>query len=430
MNRSESSPVEFSSGYVIGEDYLYGIMIYLVIIILSLLLSFFFSGTETAFVSVNKVRIEVWKRQNYRFVGLILRFMEHPERFLYTTLIGNNIANIAFASFATIYLNLYLKPHVTWLLIVIISVLLGEIIPKTLFRVLADWVVRKVSPLLEFFYWMFSPLIFTISKISEMLISLLGHRKDELHTFFSQKDIDLLLHKSQAMVKQNNIVEGEFLSAVLKLKKQKVREVMVPRTEIIAVPNTISIKELAEIFTKTGVTKIPVYEGSLDSIVGVVFLKELFLQPQNFQEIIREVLFVPETKLCSELLSEFKTNNISIAVVIDEYGGTAGLVTTEDLVEELFGEIEDEHDVPENWIVKDKTNPRVYRVNARVEIEKLNEELNIQLPEGDYETLAGFLLTRLGYIPRPGEVVEYNGITFEVTRATRRKVQWVKVTLP
>ncbi len=405
-------------------------MIYIFIILISLLLSFFFSGTETAFVTVNRVRVEVWRRQQYRFVGLIMRFLKHPERFLYTTLIGNNIANVAFASFATVYLNLYLKAHITWLIIVAASLLLGEIIPKTLFRVLADWIVKKVTPILEVFYWILLPFIFTISKISEVVLALLGYQREDLREFFSKKDLEVLLHKSQTLVKHNHVVEGEFLQAIFNLKRLRVREVMVPRTEIIAVPNNISVKKLIQVFTKNGVTKIPVYEKNLDNIIGVVFLKDLFTQTENFQDLIHEVLFVPETKSCSELLSEFKQNNISIAIVIDEYGGTAGLVTTEDLVEELFGEIEDEYDVPENWVIQDKTDPRVYRVNARVEIEKLNEELNIHLPEGDYETLAGFLLSQLGNIPRAGKTFEYNGILFEVTRATRRKIQRVKIMLP
>ncbi len=405
-------------------------MIYIFIIVISLLLSFFFAGTETAFVTVNKVRVEVWRRQQHRFVGFILRFLKHPERFLYTTLIGNNIANIAFASFATVYLNLYLKAHVTWFIIVGASLLLGEIIPKTLFRVLADWIVKKVAPLLEIFYWILLPFIYTISKISEAVLGVLGYEGEDLREFFSKKDLEVLLHKSQTLVKHNHREEGKFLQAIFNLKRLRVREVMVPRTEIIAVPNNIPVKKLFQVFTKNRVTKIPVYEANLDNIIGVIYLKDLFSQPEDFHDLIHEVLFVPETKSCSELLSEFKQNNISIAIVIDEYGGTAGLVTTEDLVEELFGEIEDEYDVPENWVIQDKTDPRVYRVNARVEIEKLNEELNIGLPEGDYETLAGFLLSQIGDIPHAGETFEYHGILFEITRATRRKIQRVKITLP
>lgn len=405
-------------------------MTYLFIIIISLILSFFFSGTETAFVSVNKVRVEVWRRQKIRFYKIILRFIEHPERFLYTTLIGNNIANIAFASYATIYFNRYLEPHYTWLLIVAASVLLGEIIPKTLFRFLADWVVRKVSVLLEFFHYLFLPFSLLTNFISHLLLKLMGHKEEELDTFFSQKDIELLLHKSQTMVRLNHEMEGEYFTGLLRLRNLKVREVMVPRTEMIAVPDTISIEELIEVMSRKGVTRVPVYKEELDNIVGVVFLKDLFQEPQSLEEIIKKPYLVPETKPCIRLLSEFRDTQNTIAIVFDEYGGIVGLVTLEDLVEELFGEIEDEFDTRTKMVVQDKDNPREYWVNARIEIEKFNEEIPVELPEGEYETLAGFLLTQFGKIPRRGDKLEYQGVIFEINSADRQRIKSVKVILP
>ncbi|MBN2365246.1 MAG: CBS domain-containing protein, partial [Calditrichaeota bacterium] len=175
-------------------------------------------------------------------------------------------------------------------------------------------------------------------------------------------------------------------------------------------------------------TKIPVYHESLDDIIGVVYLKDLFLQPENLKMIIRDVMFIPETKRSLSLLRSFKKKNTSIAIVIDEYGGTAGLVTTEDLIEELVGEIIDEYDAAEIHVRKIKDN--IFSVNARIEPEQLKEEIGVEIPEGEYDTLAGFILNYLGHIPKREESFEYNGIRFEVTRASRRKVDWVRLILP
>lgn len=183
-----------------------------------------------------------------------------------------------------------------------------------------------------------------------------------------------------------------------------------------------------QIFQKTGLTKIPVYRKNLDDIIGVVFLKDLFLKPESVKSIIREVMFVPETKRSLSLLRNFKQKNTSIAIVIDEYGGTAGLVTTEDLIEELVGEIIDEYDEAEIHIRKIDEN--IFSVNARIEPEVLKEEIGVEIPEGEYDTLAGFILNHLGHIPKREESFEYNGIKFVITRATRRKVDWVRIILP
>jgi len=401
---------------------------YLTVIVISLILSFYFSGTETAFVSVNKVRIELWRRQRIRAAQLIYHFLKKPERFLYTTLVGNNIFNVAFASFATIYFNQYLNPKLTWLGILLLTIFLGEIIPKTLFRSLADWVVRGAVYPLAVFYRLFYPFILIVSSISDVFLRLFGIERGELQRFFSKKDVEILLQQSQDMVRQIPRRESEFLRRILKMRELRVRDAMIPRTEIVAVPESMSLKEVGEVFTKYGFTRLPVYSGTLDHVVGVVFLKDLFQQPRRLKEIVRPIMMVPDSKRVLELLSGFQENNTSIAIVVDEYGGTAGLVTTEDLVEELFGEIQDEYDTAPTLIRK--LNEFTYSVNARIEIKQLNRELGIQLPEGRYETLAGFLLYHLRHIPRRDEVLEFQQIKLIITRATRRKIEWVKIVLP
>ncbi len=392
------------------------------------MLSFYFSGTETAFVSANRVRVELWRRHQKKVATIILGFLKKPEKLLYTTLVGNNIFNIAFATYATVYFNNYFNPTESWLIILFFTLFVGEIIPKTIFRSLADWVVRWSAYPLNFFFYLFFPFIWVVSKISEALLNFVGLSKSELESFFSKKDIEILLHESQDMASLKDRQEKEILGRVLHLREMKVRDAMVPRTDIVAVPENISIRELIKVFQESGHTKLPVYQGNLDNIIGVIFLKDLFLQPKSVQEIIRPIMMIPETKRASELLKEFRENNATIAIVIDEYGGTAGLVTDEDLIEELFGEIEDEYDLQE--VLYRRINSKTYSVSARIEIDKLNEELGLNLPEGDYETLGGFLLYHMGHIPRRDETFEFQGIKFIITKATRRKIEWVKIIIP
>lgn len=402
-------------------------MIEISIIIVSLILTFYFSGTETAFISVNRVRIELWRRRKSRVAGVIASFLMKPEKFIYTTLIGNNIANVAFASYATIYFHRYMNDTLTWIIITGITILLGEIIPKTLFRSLADWVIKKVALILYSFYIIFQPAIWIISYISTGILKIFRYSKNDLTTFFSKKDINILIRESRKYAGLE-AEESKILARLFNLRQLKVRDSMIPRTEIVAVEENSTIADLIAIFLKSGFTKIPVYRNSLDEIIGIVFLKDLFLEPASIKDITRDIMFVPETKGILQMLRDFRKKKTTISIVVDEYGGTAGLVTTEDLIEELVGEIVDEFDATTSLIRHLKEN--LYSVNTRIEPEELKNELGIELPEGSYETLAGFILSHLGHIPKRDESFEFNGIKFTVSRATRRKVDWVKIQFP
>jgi len=395
------------------------------IIIISLAMSFFFAGTETAFIAVNKVRVEVWRRSGENFARVLYEFLQKPERFLYTTLIGNNIFNVAFATYATIYFNRFIRPELPWVLVVSLTLIVGELIPKTVFRSMADWVVQKIAYPLRFFYQLFRPLIFVISKISELLLSLFGYQRDALDRFFSEQDIEVLINESPERVKGIDAEEEIFVSGVLSLRELRVRDAMVSRTEMVAVADTISIAELKLVFVRNGFTKIPVFQGTVDNFVGVVFAKDLLLRPISFEDVVRPVVYVPETKRCSVLLSEFRSKYNSLAIVIDEYGGTAGLITTEDLVEVLFGEIEDEYDAEQKWFRK--INEHTLRFDARVELEKLRELYDVDLPEGEYETLAGFLISQLDCIPQVGATFSFDTLKFLVTEGSRRRVEQVDI---
>ena len=397
---------------------------YLTIIIVSLLMSFYFSGTETAFVSLNKVRVELWRRQKRRIAKIVYPFIQKPEKFIYTTLIGNNIFNVAFASLATLYFNQFFDPEVGWILIVILTLIIGEILPKTIFRSLADWLIQYIAPPLRLFYIIFLPIIWVVSGIAEMLLRVAGLKNHEVQKFFSSQDIEILLNESQSLTNVNKS-SGKYLKRALNFRYMRVKEVMVPLADMIAVEESITLDELFKTFQSSGHSKLPVYRKHIDQIIGVIFLKDLFQNPQDVKSLIREVMFVPETKRCSELLSIFKQNNISIAIVFDEYGGTAGMVTVTDLVNKLFGEMEVVESSPDFMIRKISKNAWI--VNARIDLDELNEKLQTEFPEGDYETLAGFLLAQFGRIPRINESIEISGFKFIITNASKRRIHHVKI---
>ncbi len=397
---------------------------YLTIIIVSLLMSFYFSGTETAFVSLNKVRVELWRRQKKRIAKIVYPFIRKPEKFIYTTLIGNNIFNVAFASLATLYFNQFFDPEIGWIFIVILTLIIGEILPKTIFRSLADWLIQYIAPPLRLFYIIFLPIIWVVSGIAEMLLRLAGLKNHEVQKFFSSQDIEILLNESQSLTDVNKS-SGKYLKRALNFRYMRVKEVMVPLTDMVAVEESITLDELFKTFQECGHSKLPVYRKHIDQIIGVIFLKDLFQNPTDVKSLIRDVMFVPETKRCSELLSIFKQNNISIAIVFDEYGGIAGMVTVTDLVNKLFGEMEVVESSPDFMIRKISKNAWI--VNARIDLDELNEKLQTEFPEGDYETLAGFLLAQYGRIPRVNESIEINGFKFIITNASKRRIHHVKI---
>ena len=397
---------------------------YLTIIIVSLLMSFYFSGTETAFVSLNKVRVELWRRQKKRIAKIVYPFIRKPEKFIYTTLIGNNIFNVAFASLATLYFNQFFDPEIGWIFIVILTLIIGEILPKTIFRSLADWLIQYIAPPLRLFYIIFLPIIWVVSGIAEMLLRLAGLKNHEVQKFFSSQDIEILLNESQSLTDVNKS-SGKYLKRALNFRYMRVKEVMVPLTDMVAVEESITLDELFKTFQECGHSKLPVYRKHIDQIIGVIFLKDLFQNPTDVKSLIRDVMFVPETKRCSELLSIFKQNNISIAIVFDEYGGIAGMVTVTDLVNKLFGEMEVVESAPDVMIRKISKNAGI--VNARIDLDELNEKLQTEFPEGDYETLAGFLLAQYGRIPRVNESIEINGFKFIITNASKRRIHHVKI---
>ncbi len=396
----------------------------LIIAIIGLIFSFFFAGSETAFISTNPLRIEIWTRKKLRSAIRAQKYFKNPDIFLSTTLVGNNLANVLATTYATIFLITYWDETLSWIVITLTILLFGEIIPKVLLRTYAHSLILKIVYIMRFFHFLLNPLIILATRISSFVIRLfrLGSKSEK--TMFDKNDIVAMIREARL---SGVVDEGEqkIISRVLNLPDTLVREAMVPRTSIHAISEKSKISDIRNLMIETGKTKIPVYKSTIDNITGIIFMYDLFADNPRIKEIIKPVTYVPENKKCNELLHEFKELNTSIAIVIDEYGGTAGLVTIEDLVEELLGEIEESTENSEQPIIR--INKHTWKIRASESIETINEQIGVNIPEGEYETLAGFILVELGRIPETGEKIALNDSLIVITRAGRNIIEEVRL---
>ena len=396
-------------------------------IIVMTILSAFFSGAETVFLSASKIWIEVLFRRNARGIKHVYSFIKKPEIFIVTTLIGNNLSQVIFSSFVI----LIFKDTIDEFLIVLLAssflLIFAEIIPKAIGREFSNQLIIVTAHTLKIFSVLFAPLNSILTGISNLFLNKFGLTPQKnIENIFTRKDIIKILQESEkaGVIKSK---ESEIISKIFDLRKTRVKDPMVPRTEMFAVKKDISINELIEKFEKSGFSRIPVYEDTIDNIIGVVYAKDLLITPQNISQIIKDVIFIPDSKNAYELLKEFKQKRASIAIILDEYGGTAGLITIEDLVEELIGEIYDEFDIDREKMYR-KLNAFTVVIDARAEIDEINEKFRISIPEKEtYSTIGGFIIQNLGHIPNPGEIIELNDCKIIVAKASRKRVIQVKL---
>lgn len=390
--------------------------------------SAFFSGSEMAYVVANKIKIEIRARKKNPAAQNAFYFARNPNIFFPTILIGNNVINILFASISTLFLSAaFGMDEFSILLISTVLVLIfGEILPKYLSREAADSIIMLSSVPLRILSIIFYPVIKILSSLFSFISQSQNVKEESFNYLFSREDIKTLINESHEAGIVNKR-ESDIIGKVLALSDQRVYEAMRPRTEIVGIETGMNINEVLDLFIESGFSKLPVYEENLDNIKGVIYAYDLFKMPADIQSITREVIFVPETKKSYEMLNEFLNKQVSIAVVIDEFGGTAGIVTTEDIIEELFGEIKDEYDV-EEYICR-KIRPDTYLISGMIEIDLLNEKYDLKLPQGDYETVAGFIIDRLGRIPVQGENVVIDNFNFLIARAVPSKIDLVRLTI-
>lgn len=415
----------------------------LLIILLMLALSAFFSGSEIAFVVANRLRVEVLARRE-GLVGPIVRdFLHNPSTFLATTLVGNNIALVVYSTLTAFYLDPPLQALFTdvvglseassemavlsaqTVIASFVVLIIGEILPKSIMRELANQAVFVLAVPLRVSYYLLLPLVKLASWSAALLVRLFRADADTFAQFI-RRDFEVIIQESKASGELDlDEEESELLSNVFAMNSIRVKESMVPRTDIMAVEESISLEALQQRFIETGHSKMPVYRDNIDHIVGVVFAYDLFQEPESFQAMMRPAHFVPESKRSKDLLREFLSTNTSIAIVIDEYGGTAGLVTREDLLEELFGDIQDEFDTDDE--VMRQTGEHTYIVSGRVYVDALADRFSIELPEGDYETVAGYLLEKVGAIPAAKEEYVLDGYRFTVLKSTASRIDLIRI---
>jgi putative hemolysin len=412
----------------------------------TLILSGFFSGSEIAFVTANKLKLEVASRRTSMIAKAIEFFKNRPESFLTTTLVGNNIVNVVYATLMAIFLanpiqEVYLQymgevPSdlmVLSLQTVLASVLImvfGEIVPKVIFRAQADTLVRFIALPLRVLHIALRPLIVIADSASKQLIRLISSETEDPSSIYRRQDVERIVQELRDSGGNGDLdqEDSEILHNVLELSNKRVKESMVPRIDIEAVEKGTSIEDISQLFISSGHSKLPVYKDSIDDVIGVVYAYDLFNRPKTVQEILRPIKLVPYTKKSKDLLAEFRQENLSVAIVLDEYGGTAGMVTIEDVLEELVGDIQDEHDV-EDEIMK-RISEHSYVVSGNVEIEELNqafEEINLPEQPTEYDTIAGFIINHLGRIPRVNEECVIEGYRFIISKATQSRIETVKL---
>ena len=394
-------------------------------ILIVLAFSAFFSGTEIAFVSSNKMRFEMEREESGLTSRIIDIFYKHPSNFISTILVGNNIALVIYGILMAKLIDGLLLQTVVSTIIVLLT---GEFLPKTLFRINPNRALQICAFPALVFYILLWPISKFTSGLSHLLLFLLGMRvpKEKKDEGFRKADLDHLIQSNIDNIDNEDMLEDEvkIFQNALEFSNVKVRDCIVPRTEIVAVGMNATLEEIRNQFTDSGISKLIIYREDMDDIVGFLHSSEMFrLSPgDDWTRCIRETPIVPETMSAQKLLSMLMGKKKSIAVVVDEFGGTSGIVTVEDLVEEIFGDIEDEHDNT-NYIAKQLPTGE-YHVSARMEIEKVNDLLDLDLPESDdYLTVGGWILNEYQSFPKLNEVIQCGTWNVKVIKKTASKIE-------
>jgi Hemolysins and related proteins containing CBS domains len=410
----------------------------IVIVLISLLLSAFFSGMEIAFISSNKLRLEIDKKQGKFYTKITDIFIRNSSDYISTMLVGNNIVlviyGIAFAKIMDLPIRELGISSDSIVLIVktiistIIVLITAEFLPKNLCKLNPNGVLKTFSPLGFVFYILLYPASRFTSWIARMILRLFGKKikKGTNKTVFNRSDL-VRFTNDVVDVTEDNQNDIKIFRNALDFPEVKVRECMIPRTEIEAIEENASIDELQEKFIKSGYTRIIVYHETVDNITGYINSKDLFKKITDLNSIIHTIQFVPETMQAEKLLKSFIKEHQSLAVVVDEFGGTSGLISIEDILEEILGEIEDEHDIDES--VEKKIDENKFILSGRLEVEYLNATYDLKIPESEeYETLAGYILHISENIPKPKEVIKIEKFKIKILRMSGSRIDLVHLT--
>lgn len=413
------------------------------IIILCLILSAFFSGMEIAFVSSNKIYLEIEKKQDDFISKILTKLTKNPSKFIATMLVGNNIAMVVYGFFMgdllmnwfrnlgyhfTDLSNLLLQTSISTLIVLITS----EFLPKVFFQIYANSFIKFFALPAYFFYKLFYFISSTLLGISDFVLKKFFKTEgDQITLSFSKVELGNYISEQMNSIDDHENIDSEIqiFQNALEFSGVKARDIMTPRTELVAVELYSSVVELRELFINTGYSKILVYHNTLDDIVGYIHSFELFKKPRTIKSVMIPVEFVPETVFIKDTMNLLTKKRKSVAVVLDEYGGTSGIITMEDIVEELFGEIEDEHDSVES-LIENQLDKSTYLFSTRLDVEYLNEEYKLNIPDTDsYSTLGGFIVDFSKEIPQKGSQITIGNFQFLIEEATNKKIELVKMTI-
>jgi len=418
-----------------------------IIIIISLILSAFFSGMEIAYISSNKIHIEIEKKQEDFLAKILTKLTAKPSKFIASMLIGNNIALVVYGLFmGDLLVNWfqtmvptnskvldYLFTDLSLLTQTIIStciiLITAEFLPKVFFQIYSNSLLKILAIPAYFFYLVFSFISDFVIWISDMVLKhFFKTEGDEVQLAFTKVELGNYISEQMESVEAHDEVDSEIqiFQNALEFSDVKAREVMIPRTEIVAVEQVESIKNLNALFTETGYSKVLVYKETIDDVLGYVHSFELFKNPKSIKSILLPIEFVPETMLIKDILNTLIKKRKSLAIVLDEYGGTSGIITVEDIVEELFGEIEDEHDTIE--LVEKMIDDNAFLFSARLDVDYLNESYKLNLPENEnYETLGGLIVDQTEEIPEKDEIVIIDNFQFTILEVSNTKIDLVEL---
>ncbi|MEC9488542.1 MAG: hemolysin family protein [Halanaerobium sp.] len=409
-------------------------VIQLLVLLILLLCSAFFSGSETALMVANRVKLRELSQEGNKKAGTVESMLKHPERLLTTILVGNNLVNIAASAIATSLAISFFGGKGVGIATGVMTILVltfGEIIPKSFSAQRPERMSMRVAPYIRYLGIILTPVIKVFVWLTHKVNMLGGIQPGGQSHFVTEEEILRYVHvgEREGIIERK---EKEMINSIFEFGDTLVKEVMIPRIDIVAVEANTKLPILLKLFQEKGHSRVPVYKETIDDIIGVVYAKDLLIfveegleTPVEIKKIMREAYYVPEAKRVDQLLTELQKERIHMAIVLDEYGGTAGIVTIEDLIEEIVGEIQDEYDQEEREI--EFLGDGEILVDGRVDIDELNDLLDISLPAEDYETISGFILSRLGYLPEEGEELQFADLMLKVDQVENHRILKIKL---
>ena len=398
-------------------------MIILFLALTGIILSIFFSSCEIALISANKLQINVWVKQKLRLSKIADSIINNKEFYLFCILVGNNLANMLTTSFLTIFFLEIMHRTLIPVIIALIILLFAEIIPKSIVRQFSNVSLLVLSPLLYLFGVILYPFYYIFNNILSNEISENSIFKNKDHDYL-RDDIEYIYkHVDKSIEIEEE--QKEMLSNVFMLGESTASEVMTPRTDLSMVSRADSLEKILHTFIDSGHSKLPVYDGDIDNIIGIIYLYDLFKNPNSIDEIIKTVNQIPFSKNISDIMSEFQDSNCNVSIVLDEHGGTLGIITAEDIFEELFGDFEDEfdHDDVKSTINKDGS----ITTNGKIECDAFNKKYNHLIPDGNYETVAGYIISEIGRIPNEGESLFLKIGQIIIKKSSSRRIDEIQI---